>query len=119
MTNSKTRTKVEAILLHTGEKATLSELRDLFHDLEYRDGDWADFQGGEYRLIDDLCIWDIYVDEIKEVVEDCYNLDIPEWVEIDWERTARNTYVDGYGHHFSSYDGEETLHKSVWVFRTN
>lgn len=85
-----------------------------------------EFDGNEYRIIHDDGIWDIYVEEIKQIVEDCYelNLDkIPAFVavSVDWEATAHNAYVDGYGHTFASYDGEETNSDNgeYWIFRTN
>ena len=86
-----------------------------------------EFDGNEYRLISENAIWDIYVEEIKNIVEECYelNLDkIPNFVSvsIDWEQTARNAYVDGYGHTFSGYDGSEiepSAGNKHHIFRTN
>lgn len=83
-----------------------------------------EFDGNEYRIIADDCIWDIYVEEIKNIVEDCYDLkldSIPDFVafSIDWEQTAKNAYVDGYGHTFSGYDGSECEAGGYWIFRTN
>ena len=83
-----------------------------------------DFDGNEYRIISDDAIWDIYRDEIQNIVEECYDLklnDIPDFVafEIDWEETAQNASVDGYGHTFSSYDHSEIEAGGYWIFRTN
>ena len=83
-----------------------------------------DFDGNEYRIISDCAIWSIYRDEIQNIVEDCYDLkldSIPDFVafNIDWEQTAKNAYVDGYGHTFSSYDHSEVEAGGYWVFRTN
>ena len=83
-----------------------------------------DFDGNEYRIISDDAIWSIYRDEIKNIVEDCYDLkldSIPDFVvfSIDWEQTAKNAYVDGYGHTFSSYDHSEVEAGGYWIFRTN
>lgn len=82
------------------------------------------FEGNEYRIIADSAIWDIYRDEIQNIVKECYDLklnDIPDFVafEIDWEQTARNAYSDGYGHTFSSYDHSEIEARGYWIFRTN
>lgn len=92
----------------------------------YGDDFTFDFDGAEYRIIHDTAIWNIYVDTIKDIVEDCYsdviNLDkIPDFiaVSIDWEATAHNAYVDGYGHTFSSYDGSEIEVINHYIFRTN
>ena len=83
-----------------------------------------DFDGNEYRIISDGAIWDIYVETIKDIVNDCYELNLdklPDFiaVNIDWERTAQNAYADGYGHIFSSYDGSEELAGGYYIFRTN
>lgn len=85
-----------------------------------------DFDGNEYRIISDSAIWEIYKAEIEETVKDCYSevlkLDeIPSFiaVSIDWDQTAKNAYVDGYGHQFSSYDGSEYMASGYYIFRTN
>ena len=83
-----------------------------------------DFDGNEYRIIADSAIWDIYRDEIQNIVKECYDLklnDIPDFVafDIDWEQTARNVYSDGYGHTFSTYDHSEVEAGGYWIFRTN
>ena len=83
-----------------------------------------EFDGNEYRLIAESAIWGIYVEEIKNIVNDCYDLkldDVPHWIalEIDWEQTAKNAYDDGYGHTFSGYDGSEYEAGKYYIFRTN
>lgn len=118
----------------TGEAAEEieSDASDIFEALEeietkIHEGDYdftLDFDGNEYRIISDSSIWEIYVEEIKNTVEDCYelNLDkIPKFiaVSIDWELTAKNAYADGYGHQFSSYDGSENEAGGYYIFRTN
>lgn len=102
------------------------ELLELYETIENSDmSDFTvDFDGNEYRIIADSDIWGIYVDTIKELVNDCYDLkldDVPNWIalEIDWEQTAKNAYVDGYGHTFSGYDGSESEAGGFWIFRTN
>ena len=32
---------------------------------------------------------------------------MPDWLAVDWEETAQNCFVDGYGHTFARYDGYE------------
>lgn len=98
----------------------LESLRDNYGESDFT----LDFDGHEYRLIGEDAIWDIYVDEIKNIVEDCYDLkldSIPDFVawNIDWEQTAKNAYVDGYGHTFSGYDGSEEEAGKYYIFRTN
>ena len=99
------------------------EARELVDNLESEYDFYQEIDGEEYRFIKDSIIWDVYVDEIQEVIRDCYGIKAPEWVAIDWEKTAENCHVDGYGHQFSSYDGSEIEYdfddQSWWIFRTN
>lgn len=37
---------------------------------------------------------DYFVDYVEELVSDCYSLDIPDWVAIDWEATAESVKMD-------------------------
>lgn len=85
-----------------------------------------EFDGNEYRLINESSIWEIYRDEIQNIVEDCYSDvikpdKIPDFIafSIDWEQTAQNAYADGYGHTFSGYDGSEEEAAGYYIFRTN
>lgn len=87
---------------------------------------YLDLDGAEYRIIPESDIWEIYIEKIKNIVEDCYSdvlkLDkIPSFIaiSIDWEETAKNAYADGYGHTFSSYDGSEYEAGGHWIFRVN
>lgn len=103
---------------------------DIFEALETLEGHIGDddftldFDGNEYRIINDSDIWDIYVEEIKNTVEECYDLkldEVPSFIalSIDWEQTAKNAYADGYGHQFSGYDGSEAEAAGYYIFRTN
>lgn len=100
-----------------------TELIDLYEIIESEadtDDFTLDFDGNEYRIINDDVIWSIYVETIQETVLDCYGLDkIPGFVEIDWEQTAKNCYYDGYGFTFATYDNEESEAGGFWIFRTN
>ena len=98
-------------LLNWNIDVTNDELDDLVNSSDEQDFCIV-LDGNEYRFIDDKFIWDIYVDEIQQVTEDCYlcgmDTDKLWWIAIDWEKTAQNCLdADGYGHHFASYDGEE------------
>lgn len=100
----------------------IEELSDKINDPDF----YFEYDGNEYRIIEEGGIWDIYVEEIRNIVEDCYSDvlkldDIPSFIsfEIDWEKTAQNAYVDGYGHTFSSYDGSEFECEGFYIFRTN
>lgn len=62
---------------------------------------YAEIDGEEYRFIREDEIWEIYVEQIKETVEDCYTGKMEWWIAIDWEETAENCLQDGYGHTFA------------------
>lgn len=114
----------------TEQEEAESECAEFFDSIEEvaehigEDDFWFEFDGNEYRLIGKSAIWDIYVDAIKDIVEDCYDLKldkVPDFiaVSIDWGQTAQNAYVDGYGHTFSGYDGSEEESAGYYIFRTN
>jgi hypothetical protein len=122
-----TRAIAESVLLHTRAALEYSQVKELIEAIEsplYKNdcNDFTvEFDGEEFRVIHDSAIWDIYKEGIKEITLDCYLREstLPDFLAVDWEETARNCYVDGYGHHFASYDGEETEHRNWWIFRTN
>lgn len=103
-------------------REAITELRE---KIEENEKDFSfDFDGNAYRIIHEAAIWGIYVEEIKNIVEECYDLNldkIPNFiaVSIDWQQTAKNAYVDGYGHTFSGYDGSECEAGGYCIFRTN
>ena len=103
---------------------TKEEMSSLLIDMDIENDVYAELDGGEWRIIHEDVIDDIATDEIKDLVQDCYlngtDLDKHWWIEIDWEQTARNcTTADGYGHHFSSYDGNEFELGGWYFFRVN
>ena len=108
--------------------AEYSELFDIIEEIEGNIGNddfYIDYDGIQYRLISGGCLWETYVDTIKDTVENCYNLNlnnIPSFVSfsIDWEETAKNCLVDGYAHTFSSYDGDFHIEVNDYnIFWTN
>ena len=84
-----------------------------------------EIDGQEFRIIHDEYIRDIAQEEIAETIQECYfsvpmNQEIPWWIEIDWDKTVQNCIdADGYGHHFSHYDGSEYEAGNWYIFRTN
>lgn len=79
-----------------------------------------DLPCGEVRLIHESEIDDIWKESLIEMIKDCYDLsDVPSFVEIDWEATAKNCMVDGKGHHFASYDHQEHYSNGFYIFRIN
>jgi hypothetical protein len=99
------------------------EVREFERSLNSDNDFWIEIDGQEFRVINDQVIWDIYVDEIKNITEECYDVKAPSWLAIDWETTAENCFVDGYGHTFSYYDGSELEcqfdEENYFIFRTN
>lgn len=101
----------------------LHELDDMFNS---KNDFTFEFEYKEYRFISDNMIEDIYHDEQIDLIEECFlgGKQLPSWIEIDWDKTINNVYEsDGYGNHFSSYDGsEETFYydEELWyAFRIN
>lgn len=90
--------------------------------------DYNDFtvetEEGEYRFVDEDAIERIHREEIESVVDDCYLSDknIPKMIKryFDYDSFARDCRLsDGYGHHFSSYDGSEEQNGNYFMFRVN
>jgi hypothetical protein len=87
---------------------------------------YIEIDRAEYRFINADAIWWIYQEEQEDLIKDCYlgGIELPYWLKIDWEQTCENVLnADGYGHHFSRYDGSEeefNLNGESWyIFRTN
>lgn len=99
------------------------EVNEFENSLNSENDFHIEIDGNEYRVINANEIWDIYKEEIKQITEDCYDITMPSWLAIDWEETAENCLVDGYGHTFSSYDGSELEcefgEENYYIFRTN
>jgi RNAse (barnase) inhibitor barstar len=104
------------------------DVREFEDQLNSENDFYIEIDGNEYRVINADTIWDIFVEEIQQTVEECYlggtDLDKHWWIELDWEKTAQNCLdADGYGHHFSSYDGSELEYEfgeeNYYIFRTN
>jgi polyhydroxyalkanoate synthesis regulator phasin len=91
---------------HTGHQPTadalteeLTALRDLLDELAGSGGD-EQWRGDWYPL---TLIRDSYfVDYVQELLEDCGDIpkNLPHYIHIDWERTARDIRVDYSGADF-------------------
>jgi len=120
-----TRDIIDCIATELELQVDRDEVRAIEEELvggDYEDF-YAEIDGEEYRFIHEDFIWDIYKDAIKEITEDCYDLNLPNWLAVDWEQTAENCYQDGYGHTFATYDGVEYEYMfddaNYFIFRTN
>lgn len=110
----------------TTDDYTFEELKEIIQEIAGKldSGEWdfylESLACGEVRIIDEDEIEELWTDSLIDQIKDCYQLDdIPNFIEIDWEQTAQNCKVDGLGHHFSSYDGEEHNTSGFYIFRTN
>jgi hypothetical protein len=115
----------ENLELYTDCKIKRAKLVEI-EDLMYEENDFfIKLENKEFRFISGIIIESVYYDEQKDLIEDCFiPRDLPTWIEIDWEQTIENVLQsDGYGNHFSGYDGSEesfTYKGEVWfIFRTN
>lgn len=93
--------------------------------------------GQEYRIILDSAIEAIWKEELAEVVRDCnpelfsdeHDMgSMARYMKFDWEQFYRDAEHDGFGHHFSGYDGseehvtfstEEGKTEGYYIFRIN
>lgn len=83
----------------------------------------VELEGAEFRFIAEKAIDDIYYFETVDLIKECYNLEVPDFIEIDWDKTVENCKADGFGHHFSRYDGSEVYIREseleYYIFRVN
>lgn len=98
-----------------------NELQELCDNLTDDDFN-VELDGAEYRFIADGVIEAIFEESVRELIEDCYGLDdMPSIISchLDWDGIVRDCMVDGYGLHFSSYDGSELEVTGYYIFRIN
>ena len=129
MKNKMSKEILKAILNYNGLgiQLTYSDAKDTLLKIDdEREGSefYIEVDGYEFRCISSNAIWDIYVEAIQNLVEECYDCKIPDFVAIDWVETAKNCSYDGYGNTFSSYDGYEEETMSIdgeywYIFRVN
>jgi len=81
------------IKLTDDEVKEFAELQAILDDLKGNGGD-EQFRGDWYPVT--LIRDSHFTDYAREMLEDCGTIprDLPSWVEIDWEATARNIRVD-------------------------
>ena len=108
-----------AILVACGVEVTEENLETI-DSAEVGNDFSVELDGMEFRLISDDSIERIHADEIQEYVDDCILNDCPETLQryFDYDSFIRDCRIgDGYGHHFSSYDGSEVNAASYYIFR--
>lgn len=115
----------------TTDDYTFDELKEIMQEiLDQIESNEEDFYlnslaCGEVRVIHEDVIDELWTEGLIDTTKECYDLsainELPSFiaVNIDWNQTAENCKVDGKGHHFSSYDGQEHNTGSYYIFRTN
>jgi len=102
-----------------------TNLEYIFNNISTDDFTIDDLPCGDVRLIHENEVDQIWSDELKQTIEECYDLssisDLPSFivVEIDWDTTINNAKIDGMGHCFAQYDGEAHYSSPFHIFRTN
>lgn len=91
-------------LEHFAEFAERVEKNECYEARAYDIGD-VDFDFDEHY---NGC-WDSVEDFVQNLVEDCYSLDLPTFLYVDWERTARDVMMD-----YSEYHDIDGVH----IFRS-
>lgn len=88
------------------DAAELAALESLLEDLRGNGGDhqWEGDWYPQTLYRDD----ETFTDYIEELVTDCYSLNVPSFVEVDWKATADNCRVD---YTETEIDGETYLYR--------
>lgn len=97
------------------------ELQELCDNLDSADFN-VELDGAEYRFIHDTEIEDIFAESIQDMINDCYGIDdMPNLISnnLDWGGIVQDCMMDGYGHHFSDYDGSEQEITDYYIFRVS
>lgn len=98
---------------------TITEIAEILEEImNDESGDFELALGNRsVRLIDDDVIEQIWENELGNQLDEQTD-DVPSFIVIDREETIENLKIDGEGHHFGSYDGNEHSAHSCSVFRT-
>jgi len=80
-----------------------------------------EIEGAEFRVINESEIEDAWTNSLIDMLEDCHGHEIPDHLKpyIDYDKWAQDAKIDGMGHHFSSYDGNEVSTQNFYIFRVN
>ena len=116
---------LQALCQYQNIELTYSEAKEALNDIDDKVIDscgefWFKLDSFEFRVINDSDIQEIWTDSLIQQVKDCYDFSaFPDFVVIDWEKTADACKVDGMGHHFSCYDHSEHSSNSYYYFLIN
>ena len=95
-------------------------IKEIIENVQSSNDFYLELGSREVRIIDSDHIDEIWSDELIEPLKDSDKLsNLPPFIAIDWEKTAENYKVEGMGHHFAWYDGEEWETETHYIFRTN
>lgn len=96
------------------------ELLETIYNADWNDDFYIECLGFEFRVIHNDAIDEIWSESLEEQLKECYDLSsIPNFIVIDWEQSVDNCKVDGKGHHFATYDGDEHDTTNYTFFKTN
>lgn len=104
------------------EKEELEEIKEKLRWLNFDGYDYIEIGDGEYRIILEEKIEDIFKNSVIELVRDCYlPKDLHNIIEcnIDRDGIVEDFEIAWYWEHFSSYDGNEIYWYWIYLFRTN
>lgn len=108
-------------------KTVSKDTRAILDACKKREDFIVELSMGEYRIIHDNAIEDIFDGEIRELADDCYNIkrikeelgNVGRYLTFDYDSFIADCRMDGYGHHFSGYDGSEESVGPWYIFRVN
>lgn len=114
---------IKADDIRTFARSIMEEYESAKDDTDF----FTDTDEGEYRFIHKDAIDEIFREEIEQLADDCYNLkrmkkqmgNLAKYFNFDYDKFVEDAKMDGFGHHFSSYDGSEYENADWYMFRLN
>jgi len=105
---------VRSVITSTVDASEVLEACDALDSSQY-----FTLDGATYRVLHDNELFPTFTEEFRDLCKSA--IEIPAWLHIDWESTARDAvWPDGYAPHFSRYDGSTHIEIGRYnIFRTN
>ena len=102
-------------------KKDLKEIKDNIESSDYRDFTIELESSGEFRLIQEDAIDDVFYNSVCDLVDDCYLSNKDDIVKryFDYQQFVRDCEMDWFWSHFSWYDWSEEYFDGYYIFRTN